>query len=186
MRRAQHSGGRLAIFFTDLDNFKLVNETLGHQAGDELLTQAANRICHAVRASDRVVRLGSDEFTVVLEHIGSNRDIARVADSIIQILSELFTLTAGAVNWVSASIGISVYPNDGHDADALLKHADVAMYAAKTEGKARHHFYHPKHSDAILLRLSKERAIRHAMDSDEFVIHYQPRVATFTGYFCSL
>ena len=186
VQRAQHNDSRLAMFFIDLDNFKLVNDTLGHQAGDELLTQAANRICHAVRASDHVVRLGGDEFTVVLEHIGSNRAIARVADSIIQILSEPFTLTAGAGNRVSASIGISVYPNDGQDADTLLKHADVAMYAAKAEGKSRHHFYHPKLSDAILLRLSKERALRRAIDMDEFIVYYQPRVATHTGYLCSL
>ena len=186
VQRAQHNRSRLAMFFIDLDNFKLVNDSLGHQAGDELLTQAANRICHAVRASDRVVRLGGDEFTVVLDNIGSNRDIARVADSIIHILSDPFTLSAGPGNRVSASIGISVYPNDGTDADTLLKHADVAMYAAKSEGKGRHHFYHPKLSDAILLRLSKERALRQAIDNDEFVVYYQPRVATHTGHLCSL
>ena len=186
VQRAQHNDSRLAIFFIDLDNFKLVNDTLGHQAGDELLTQAANRICHAVRASDHVVRLGGDEFTVVLEDVASNRDISRVANSIIHILSEPFTLNAGAGNRVSASIGISVYPNDGKDADTLLKHADVAMYAAKSEGKARHHFYHAKLSDAILLRLSKERALRQAIDNDEFVIYYQPRVSTHTGRLCSL
>ena len=186
VQRAQHNHSRLAIFFIDLDNFKLINDTLGHQAGDELLTQAANRICHAVRASDHVVRLGGDEFTVVLENIASNRDIARVAKSIIHTLSDPFTLSAGAGNRVSASIGISVYPNDGQDADTLLKHADVAMYAAKAEGKARHHFYDPKLSDAILLRLSKERALRQAIDNDEFVIYYQPRVMTRTGRICSL
>jgi len=186
VQRAQHNHSRLAIFFIDLDNFKLVNDTLGHQAGDELLTQAANRICHAVRASDHVVRLGGDEFTVVLENIASNRDIARVAKSIIHTLSDPFTLSAGAGNRVSASIGISVYPDDGQDADTLLKHADVAMYAAKAEGKARHHFYDPKLSDAILLRLSKERALRQAIDNDEFVIYYQPRVMTRTGRICSL
>ncbi len=185
VQRSQHHDGRLAIFFIDLDNFKLINDSLGHQAGDELLAQAASRICHAVRASDHVVRLGGDEFTVVLEDIGGNRDIARVADSIIHILSEPFTLSAGAGNRVSASIGISVYPNDGEDADTLLKHADVAMYAAKAEGKARHHFYHPKLSDAILLRLNKERALRKAIDKDEFVVYYQPRVATNTGHLCS-
>lgn len=186
VQRAQHSGSRLAMFFIDLDNFKLINDTLGHQAGDELLTQAANRICHAVRASDHVVRLGGDEFTVVLENIGSNRDIARVADGIIHVLSDPFTLSAGAGNRVSASIGISVYPSDGTDADTLLKHADVAMYAAKAEGKARHHFYHSRLSDAILLRLSKERALRQAIAQDEFVIHYQPRADTQTGRLCSL
>ncbi|CAM8619597.1 RNase II stability modulator [Oxalobacteraceae bacterium] len=186
VQRAQHNDSRLAIFFIDLDNFKLINDTLGHQAGDELLAQAANRICHAVRASDHVVRLGGDEFTVVLEDIAINRDISRVANSIIHILSEPFTLSAGAGNRVSASIGISVYPNDGKDADTLLKHADVAMYAAKAEGKARHRFYHSKLSDAILLRLSKERALRQAIDNDEFIIYYQPRVSTHTGRLCSL
>ena len=186
VQKAQHGGGRLAVFFIDLDNFKLVNDTLGHQAGDELLVQAANRICHAVRASDHVVRLGGDEFTVVLENTAGNRDMARVADTIIDRLSEPFTLSAGAGNRVSASIGISVYPEDGQDADTLLKHADVAMYAAKAEGKARHHFYHPRLSDEILVRLTKERALRQAIDQDEFVIHYQPRVATYSGQLCSL
>lgn len=186
VQRAKHHGSRLAVFFIDLDNFKLINDSLGHQSGDELLAQAANRICHAVRVSDQVVRLGGDEFTVVLEHVGGNQDIARVADSIIRVLSEPFTLSAGADNRVSASIGISVYPNDGRDADTLLKHADVAMYAAKAEGKARHHFYHPRLSDAILLRLSKEHALRQAIDNDEFVVYFQPRAATQTGHLCSL
>ena len=186
MQRTERAGSRLALFFIDLDNFKLVNDTLGHQAGDELLMQAANRICHAVRASDHVVRLGGDEFTVVLENIDSDRDIARVADSILDILAEPFTLSAGAGNRVSASIGISIYPNDGEDAESLIKHADVAMYAAKAEGKARYHFYHSRLSDAILLRLSKERALRQAIENDEFIIHYQPRVATQSGRLCSL
>ncbi len=186
MQRTERAGSRLALFFIDLDNFKLINDTLGHQAGDELLIQAAHRICHAVRASDHVVRLGGDEFTVVLEHIDSDRDIARVAESILGILAKPFTLNAGAGNRVSASIGISIYPNDGEDADSLIKHADVAMYAAKAEGKARYHFYHSRLSDAILLRLSKERALRQAIENDEFVIHYQPRAATQSGRLCSL
>ena len=186
VQRAQVSASRLAVFFIDLDNFKMINDTLGHQAGDELLIQAANRITHAVRASDHVVRLGGDEFTVVLENIESNRDIARVADSIIDVLSEPFTLSSGAGNRVSASVGISVYPVDGKAAETLLTHADVAMYAAKAEGKSRHHFYDPRLSDAILLRLSKERALRAAIDNDEFTIYYQPRVDAHSGLLCSL
>lgn len=186
LQRAQHAHHRLALFFIDLDNFKIINDTLGHQAGDELLMQAANRICHAVRASDHVVRLGGDEFTVVLEDFGSDNDIARVAGNIIQSLSESFTLSAGAGNPVSASIGISIYPSDGSDAETLLKHADVAMYAAKSEGKARHHFYNPGLSEALLHRLSKERALRRAIENDEFIVHYQPRVSALGGQLCSL
>ncbi len=186
LQRAKGDNHRLALFFIDLDNFKIINDTLGHQAGDELLLQAANRICRAVRASDHVIRLGGDEFTVVLENFNSENDLSRVARSIIQSLSETFTLSAGAGNRVSASIGISIYPSDGEDAETLLKHADVAMYAAKSKGKARHHFYDPGLSEALLLRLSKERALRLAIENDEFVVHYQPRVAALDGRLCSL
>ena len=186
LQRARHNGHRLALFFIDLDNFKMINDSIGHLAGDELLIQAANRICHAVRISDHVVRLGGDEFTVVLDHIAADSDVARVALSIIHVLSEPFTLSSGAGNRVSASIGISIYPRDGEDVETLLKHADVAMYAAKAEGKARHHFYDAGLSDAILLRLSKERALRQAIENDEFIVHYQPRVSADSGQLCSL
>ena len=188
LQRAQRSGSRLALFFIDLDNFKIINDTLGHQTGDDLLVQAANRICHSVRTTDYVIRLGGDEFTVVLEQVGSDKDIARVASHIIHSLSEPYTLSdsAGAGHRVSASVGISIYPSDGEDAETLLKHADVAMYAAKSEGKSRHHFYDPGLSEALLLRLSKEHALRRAIEKDEFVVHYQPRVAASDGRLCSL
>lgn len=186
LQRTRQNGARMALFFIDLDNFKMINDSLGHLAGDELLIQAANRICHAVRVSDRVVRLGGDEFTVVLDHIGTDHDVARVATSIINVLSEPFTLSAGAGNRVSASIGISIYPRDGEDAETLLKHADVAMYAAKSAGKARYHFYDARLSEALLLRMSTERALRRAIENDEFVVHYQPRVTVQTGQLCSL
>ena len=186
LQKAQRGHHRLALFFIDLDNFKIINDTLGHQAGDELLVQATHRICRTVRSSDHVVRLGGDEFTIILEKFTSDNDLARVAGNIIQSLSESFTLNAGAGNRVSASIGISIYPSDGEDAETLLKHADVAMYAAKSEGKARHHFYNPGLSDALLLRLNKERALRQAIENDEFVVHYQPRVAASDGQLCSL
>lgn len=186
IRRAARGRGHLALFFIDLDNFKLINDTLGHEAGDELLVQAAERIRAAVRASDHLVRLGGDEFTVVLEQMDDVADIARVADSIITALSEPFALGAGAGQRVSASVGISLYPNHGEDADSLLKHADVAMYAAKAGGKGRHHFYEARLSDALILRMSKEQALRVAIDRDEFVVHYQPRVDAQTGRLCSL
>ena len=186
MRRATRGRGHLALFFIDLDNFKLVNDTLGHEAGDELLVQAATRIRGAVRASDHVVRLGGDEFTVVLEQMEDHADIARVADGIITALSEPFSLSAGAGQRVSASIGISLYPDHGEEADTLLKHADVAMYAAKSGGRGRHHFYEPRLSDALLLKMNREHALRTALDHEAFVVHYQPRVDACTGRLCSV
>lgn len=184
LRRAERGRGTLALMFIDLDNFKEVNDTLGHQAGDDLLVQAASRIRESVRASDHVVRLGGDEFTVVLENADSKEAVARIAAAIITRLSEPFAMAGAAP--VSASIGISLFPEDGTDADALIKHADVAMYAAKAGGKGRHHFYDPALSDLLVRRLSRERALRVAIEHDEFVVHYQPRVTASTGRVCSV
>lgn len=143
LRRAARGRGKLALFFIDLDNFKQINDVLGHEAGDELLITAAARIHAAVRASDHVARLGGDEFTVILEQTDRIEDIAKIADSILKSLGEPFTLTVGASNQVSASIGIALYPVDGEDAGSMLKRADIAMYAAKGAGKGRYHFYDP-------------------------------------------
>ncbi len=185
IRRAARGNVQLALLFIDLDNFKTVNDTLGHEAGDELLQQAAQRIRHAVRASDHVARLGGDEFTVVLEHFDADDDVAHVAQAIVAALATPFTLSAGGGNLISASIGISVYPRDGDGAELLLKHADVAMYAAKAAGKGCHHFYEAEMSEALLLRLSRERALRQAVEQGEFIVHYQPRVIASNGRLAS-
>jgi diguanylate cyclase (GGDEF)-like protein len=184
IRRAERGRGTLALMFIDLDNFKEVNDTLGHHSGDELLVQAASRIRESVRASDHVVRLGGDEFTVVLENADSKEAVARVASAIIARLSDPFPKAGGAP--VSASIGISFFPEDGTDPEALIKHADFAMYAAKADGKGRHHFYDPALSDLLVRRLNKERALREAIEHDEFVVYYQPRVNANTGRICSI
>lgn len=181
VERAQAGSSTLALFFIDLDNFKTINDTQGHDAGDELLQQAAQRIRGAVRATDHVARLGGDEFTVVVEQFGSDADIAQVATTIITALDTPFTLSTGSGNQISASIGISLFPRDGREPELLLKHADVAMYAAKAAGRGRFHFYHTEMSDALLLRLSRERALRQAVDCGEFVMHYQPRVDAHSG-----
>ncbi len=185
IRRAARGRGRLALFFIDLDNFKLINDTLGHEAGDKLLVQAASLIKGAVRSSDHVVRLGGDEFTVVLEQMEDASDISRVAENIVEALVQGLTITSSG-HRVSASVGISIYPDHGDDADTLIKHADVAMYAAKSAGKGRYFFYEPKLSDALILRMNKELALRNAIERNEFVIYYQPRVDTKTGRLCSL
>lgn len=186
LRHASYGTGHLAVLFIDLDNFKNVNDTLGHDAGDELLVQATHRLKQAVRASDHVARLGGDEFLVILEHVETDEDVARVADAIVHTIGQAFSLSTGTGNAINASIGISVYPKDGINSEALLKHADIAMYAAKAAGKGRYVFYQPHLSDSLLHRLSKEHALKEAVERQEFVMHYQPRVHTKTGRLTSM
>jgi diguanylate cyclase (GGDEF)-like protein/PAS domain S-box-containing protein len=186
LRDAASSTSRLAVLFIDLDNFKNVNDTLGHDAGDELLKQAAVRLKDTVRASDHVARLGGDEFVIILEQVEVEEDVARVAKAIIHTISKPFTLSAGIGNAINASIGISLFPQDGNNAETLLKHADIAMYAAKAAGKGRYAFYHTHLSDSLLLRLSKERALQEAVEKQEFVVYYQPRVGADNGRLTSM
>lgn len=186
LRHAAHGTRRIAVLFIDLDNFKNVNDTLGHEAGDELLVQAAHRLKDAVRASDHVARLGGDEFVIILEKVEVEDDVARVAKAVIRTISEPFILSAGTGNAINASIGISLFPQDGIKADTLLKHADIAMYAAKAAGKGRYAFYHSHLSDSLILRLSKEKALQEAVQKREFVVHYQPRVSAQTGRLTSM
>jgi diguanylate cyclase (GGDEF)-like protein/PAS domain S-box-containing protein len=183
---AAKRSGQLALLFIDLDNFKDINDTLGHDAGDDLLVQAAQRLRDAVRASDYVARLGGDEFIVILADLNVEEDVTRVANGLVNAISKPFELNAGTGNQVCASIGISLYPQDGNDADTLLKNADIAMYAAKAAGKGRFAFYHAHLSDSLILRLSKERALREAIANDEFVVHYQPRVGLASGELTSM
>ncbi len=186
IRRAERRHGQLALLFIDLDNFKEINDTLGHQAGDELLLQVATRLHETVRASDHVVRLGGDEFTVVLEHADMREDVGKVASAIVNRLSDPYPIGMPGEHQVSASVGISLYPGDGVEADTLLKHADVAMYAAKAAGKGQYQFYDPELSEMLMRRLSNERALRHAIETDQFVVHYQPRVNAMSGALCSM
>jgi diguanylate cyclase (GGDEF)-like protein len=186
IERAQNSSSRLGLLFIDLDDFKNINDTLGHVAGDELLKAAAGRIRKLVRESDHVVRLGGDEFTVILEDVASADDVARIARQIVDALGEPFSLGRSSGNLVRASIGISIFPQDGADGETLLKHADIAMYAAKAAGKGRFQFYQADLSNRLVSRLNREQALRLAIERDEFILHYQPRVDTATGRLCSM
>ncbi len=185
IERARQGQGQLAVLFIDLDNFKLVNDTLGHDAGDALLAQAADRIRHAVRETDLVIRWGGDEFTVVLEHAEQRDTIVHVASKIVAVLDAPFALAGAAANEVSASVGVAIYPMHGNTTELLLKHADVAMYAAKTAGKSRLMLYQPQMSSALYARLDRERALREALEQGQFVMHYQPRVRAGSGILCS-
>ncbi|MES2534948.1 MAG: EAL domain-containing protein [Pseudomonadota bacterium] len=181
LERARSSNTILALLFVDLDDFKNINDTLGHAAGDELLQAVAARLRSVIRPTDSVVRLGGDEFTFILERPDSAHAVARVSERIIAVLNQPFLLAGESSHVVHASIGISIFPKDGDDVETLLKHADIAMYAAKENGKAGYQFFQPQLSEGLIARLSNEQALRAAIAKDEFELVYQPRVDAASG-----
>ena len=184
--RAEEGHRMLGLLFIDLDNFKNINDTLGHAAGDELLQAAALRLRTVIRPSDNVARLGGDEFTIVLEQVEEEDAVSLIGERIVSAFAEPFVLAGGSLHLVHASIGISMYPRDGDNAAALLKNADIAMYAAKASGKAHFQFFQAHLSENLVNRLDIERALRNALEKDEFLLHYQPRVDANDGRLLSL
>jgi diguanylate cyclase (GGDEF)-like protein/PAS domain S-box-containing protein len=170
----------VAVLFVDVDHFKDVNDTLGHSVGDQLLVQIADRLRAEVRPGDTVGRLGGDEFTVTLAHLGHDEDAGAVAKRIVESIGARYQLGAHSVH-VSASVGVSLYPNDGHDANALLKCADTAMYRAKESGRSTYQFYLPKMNDRAVVRMKLEGELRGALERGEYLLHYQPRVSLQSG-----
>jgi diguanylate cyclase (GGDEF)-like protein len=165
---------RLAVVFLDLDRFKQINDTLGHEAGDQLLQEVAGRLKECVRGSDTVARLGGDEFVVLLPQLADEKYAAIVAQKILAAAARPFGLM-GQEFRVTASIGISTYPQDGLDEQTLTKNADIAMYQAKAEGKNNFQFYSDKLNANSLERLTLESSLRHALDRNEFRLHYQAK-----------
>ena len=172
---AKRADERLAVLYLDLDRFKVVNDSLGHTSGDKLLMCVAERLKACVRQSDMVARLGGDEFAVVLADTAHVMAASSVAQKILQAIEKPVTFAAHELV-TSASIGACVYPDDGRDADSLLKNADIAMYRAKQNGRARICFYTEALNRIANERLSLETALRRAIPREEFELHYQPRV----------
>jgi diguanylate cyclase (GGDEF)-like protein len=173
--RARENRQTLALLFIDLDGFKAANDTMGHAAGDELLRHAAHRLKVAVRPHDNVVRFGGDEFVVILENNLRIEDAAIVAKRVILAFKPKFKLMGGTA-LLGTSIGISSFPSDGEDAATLLQNADVAMYSVKTSGKGSFRFFDPEFYEALRKELEYERELRRAIEHDQFVVHYQPRM----------
>ncbi len=173
--QAQRRNKQFALFFIDLDRFKNINDSLGHEAGDRLLQEVARRLRKHLRESDTVARLGGDEFVVLVEDCADSRELNAIAQSILNSIGRPCVL-AGQEYHVTASIGISVYPADGQDPAALLKNADIAMYLAKDHGKNNFQFYSAQQNAHSFERLALESALRHALERREFVLHYQPKV----------
>jgi diguanylate cyclase (GGDEF)-like protein/PAS domain S-box-containing protein len=170
----------LAVMFVDLDRFKLVNDTLGHVKGDELLQQAALRLKECLRKGDTLARQGGDEFTIVLPELRDRHDAKVIAEKFLESLQKPFDLDGHQVH-ISASIGIAIYPSDGETIDELLRHADIAMYQVKALGKNGHSFYHNSMLDMSHQKIALEQALRRALEQNELEMYYQPQIDVATG-----
>ncbi|WP_445231770.1 putative bifunctional diguanylate cyclase/phosphodiesterase [Duganella rhizosphaerae] len=170
----------LAVMFVDLDRFKLVNDTLGHVKGDELLQQVATRLKDCLRRGDTLARQGGDEFTIVLPELRDRQDAKAIADKFLESLHKPFDLDGHEVH-ISASIGIAIYPGDGETIDELLRHADIAMYQVKALGKNGHSFYHNSMLDVSHQKIALEQSLRKALELNELEMYYQPQVDVASG-----
>lgn len=177
---AQRQGRRVAFLFLDLDRFKTVNDSLGHHVGDRLLQAVAARLRHCVRGGDTVVRQGGDEFIIILPDLGSPQDAANVAEKIRQEMRSPFAVE-GMELISSASIGVSLYPDDAGDIHTLLKNSDAAMYRAKTQGRNTYRFFTADMNVGALERLSMENSLRVALERQQLHLFYQPQVELATG-----
>jgi diguanylate cyclase (GGDEF)-like protein len=180
LSRARRDESIVAVLFIDLDRFKRINDTMGHKGGDVLLKQAAKRLNACVRETDTVARLGGDEFTVILPDLHNAHNTELVARKMLESLAEPFVID-GAEMFVTGSLGITVYPNDGEDAETLLKNADTAMYQGKEDGRNTFRFFTEKMNAEALEYLELENDLRHALDRDELILHYQPIIDLASG-----
>ena len=184
LSHAQRDHSRLAVLFLDLDRFKIINDSLGHNIGDQLLQAVAARVGACVRESDTVARLGGDEFTLLLPNLGRPEDAATVADKILEAIRYPFHIE-GREFYTTTSIGISLYPEDGLDAETLIKSADAAMYQAKEIGRDNYQLFNATVSARALQRIAIEHGLRRVLTHDELEVHYQPifdlRSGTITG-----
>ena len=182
---ARRAGTKLAIFYFDLDRFKNVNDSLGHRAGDRLLQIVGERLTNLLRAEDTVARLGGDEFTLLSPFVEHVEDAVAIARRVRESVKAPLTLE-GRELFVTTSLGISFYPDDGDDAETLLKHADVALYRAKAAGRDTFELYTASMNAQALEQLVLESSLRRALENGELVMHYQPIVSFESGRVCGL
>ncbi len=180
LAHAERNRSRLAVFFLDLDRFKNINDTFGHDEGDTVLRNISQRFKDCLRESDIVARVGGDEFILLIDQFSDPRDLGDIADKLLQEASNPFELR-GQECQLSASIGIATFPDDGRDAPTLMKNADIAMYRAKNKGKDNYQFYASEMNVHTVERLAFEARLRRALERREFVVYYQPKVHVISG-----
>ena len=178
--RAHRNRNRVAVQFLDLDGFKHINDSLGHETGDKLLQEVAKRLLACVRSSDTVSRLGGDEFVVLLSEIAHAPDAGTKAGKILDALAEPYDIDQSSLR-ITASLGISLCPEDGQDAETLIRNADMAMYQAKASGRNNYQFFKTDMNGKATNRRSIEWGLRFALERDEFFMHYQPKIDFTTG-----
>ena len=183
MKKTDRSQLPMALIFVDLDYFKEINDTLGHDKGDLLLKEVAKRLSNCVRSTDTVARLGGDEFTVIISELRNAGNVVRTAQEILRQMSTPFDLD-GNIAHISSSIGITLYPEDGADAETLISNADQAMYAAKQQGRDRFNYFAPFMQEATRVRMALVNELREAVGRDELRIMYQPIIELASGRIC--
>lgn len=177
---ASRSGEKVAVMFIDLDRFKNINDSLGHTIGDQLLQHVANRLKLLIREQDTLARVGGDEFVILLEKIRGNSDVMAIAEKMMSAFETPLLIDQHSL-YLTLSIGIALYPQDGQTPDTLIKNADAAMYRAKEIGRNACHFYTAELTDTAAEKLNLENALRNALGNDELVLHYQPQYELDTG-----
>ena len=175
INKAKRNKTKVVLFFIDLDHFKEINDSLGHDIGDEVLKTAASRIQKSIRDIDTVARLGGDEFTVILEEVKNAEDASLIADNILKNLSKVMEINEHKL-YISSSIGISIYPNDGEETQDLIKYADSAMYKAKSEGRNNFQFYSVEMTKLAHDRVVMETDLRGSLKNEDFVVYFQPQI----------
>jgi diguanylate cyclase (GGDEF)-like protein/PAS domain S-box-containing protein len=181
IQQARRNNGKLGILFIDLDRFKNINDSLGHHVGDGLLRSVADRLIKVVREGDTVSRLGGDEFVIILNEVGNAEEIGRIIERRLIPMITAPHRIEGAELYISCSVGVSVYPDDGGDIAELMRNADSAMYEAKNQGRNNAQFFTQALNDRIVQHLHLESELRHAVERDELILHYQPRIDARSG-----
>lgn len=180
IRRARRFGHKVGVLLVDLDNFKRINDSLGHHIGDEVLSKTARRLKEAVRSTDTVARMGGDEFVAIISDAGTAEDVAKVAEQILDSFREPMVVGSHRLK-ITPSVGVCLSPDDGDEADALIMRADTAMYEAKAKGRDNFQIFSPVMSEVASERMELEQALRLALELDQLSVYYQPQIELATG-----
>ena len=180
IKQARRHGSKIGVLFLDLDHFKSINDSMGHEVGDELLIEVARRLKGQIRQTDTLARLGGDEFVIVLDGIDDNDVVVAITQNLLQSMETPIELSEQSF-YVTISAGVAIYPDDGETPENLLKHADTAMYQAKDDGRNTYQFYTQEMTEKAFERIAMGSSFRNALEKEEFIVHYQPQADAETG-----